>query len=78
MITTELADRDRRRFRSYTINVDSCKGCSMCIRVCPTKAITLVNRKAVLDPAACTACDVCVDACKFDAISKTTTEPFIP
>jgi ferredoxin len=55
---------------TYTIN-EKCIGCTACVRVCPTNAIT-GDRKAVhiIDPAKCIKCDACVEKCKFNAIVK--------
>ncbi|MCK5808487.1 4Fe-4S binding protein [bacterium] len=53
--------------------VDSslCTGCKECIPVCPTKAITLSRRKAVVDPEKCINCGLCASACAFGAFRKT-------
>ncbi len=48
--------------------LDKCTGCKLCVRACPFQAITIVNKKAVIDPAKCNLCGACVDACKFKAI----------
>jgi len=48
--------------------LDKCTGCALCVKVCPFSAITIVDKKAVIDLAKCTLCGACVDACKFGAI----------
>lgn len=53
---------------SIRIISDSCTGCTLCVKVCPFCAITMVNKKAVIDYDKCTLCGACVDSCKFDAI----------
>ena len=45
-----------------------CTGCGDCLQVCPTTAIRIIDRKAVIDPAACLECGRCVEACPKDAI----------
>jgi len=47
---------------------DKCVGCQICTKVCPFGAITMVNKKAVIDLDKCTLCSACVDSCKFFAI----------
>jgi len=46
---------------------DKCVGCGLCIKVCAYDAVSLVDKKAVLNER-CTVCGACVSACKYDAI----------
>ena len=52
------------------INVinEKCTGCSLCIKSCAYDAITIVDKKAVIDLDKCTLCGACVSACPFEAI----------
>ncbi len=53
---------------SIQVILDKCTGCKLCVKVCPFGAITIVNKKAVIELEKCNLCGVCVDACKFEAI----------
>ncbi len=50
------------RFPQYSR--EKCTGCGMCIRWCPTGAITLVDGKARFDWSKCVSCLCCPDICK--------------
>ena len=43
--------------------------CSRCLKNCPSKALSVVNRKICIDVAKCTACMSCVAACPQDALA---------
>jgi NADH:ubiquinone oxidoreductase subunit F (NADH-binding)/Pyruvate/2-oxoacid:ferredoxin oxidoreductase delta subunit len=54
---------------TYEIDPDDCTGCMVCLRACPTEAITGARREIhVIDPELCTRCDTCRQVCKFDAV----------
>ena len=46
----------------------NCTGCAACYAVCPVQAITIVNKKSVIDGAKCIGCASCIAACKFSAM----------
>ncbi|MFH1397738.1 MAG: electron transfer flavoprotein subunit alpha [Candidatus Omnitrophota bacterium] len=48
--------------------LEKCTGCNICVKACPFSAITIVNKKAIIDLHKCTFCGACVPACKFKAI----------
>ena len=45
-----------------------CDGCNACVPVCPTKAITLNEGKAKIDPFQCNGCGACIPVCPKEAI----------
>ena len=54
---------------SYNIIADSCTGCTVCARNCPTNAISGVRRQAhVIDDDICVRCGICLQVCNFNAI----------
>ncbi len=55
---------------TYSINEESCKGCSLCSRKCPANAISGEPKKPFkIDPAVCIRCGACAAACRFGAVS---------
>jgi NADH-quinone oxidoreductase subunit F len=54
---------------AYSVDAEKCTGCTLCAKVCPTKAAAGERKKAhVIDPEKCTKCGACRESCKFDAI----------
>jgi uncharacterized protein len=50
------------------IRLDQCKGCGLCLEICPAKAITLSEKKAVIRAEACIGCGECIVMCRENAI----------
>lgn len=51
---------------------DSCQGClaNPCVEVCPTGAVSIVNRRSVIDQEKCIKCGKCIKACPYNAIMR--------
>ncbi|MEG2653374.1 MAG: 4Fe-4S binding protein, partial [Ruthenibacterium sp.] len=56
---------------NYKIDVDKCKGCTLCAKICPAGAIVgEVRHPHSIDTSKCVKCGACIEKCKFGAISK--------
>ncbi len=54
---------------TYSIDADKCKGCTLCAKKCPAKAISGEVKKAhIIDSDICIRCGQCVNSCRFGAI----------
>lgn len=55
---------------TYKID-ETCLGCTVCAKVCPTSAITGGKKKLhIIDQDKCIKCGQCMDKCKFGAIKR--------
>ncbi|NMB01882.1 MAG: NADH-quinone oxidoreductase subunit NuoF [Firmicutes bacterium] len=56
---------------AYVINEDTCIGCTACVRVCPTGAISGERKKPhVIHPHVCISCGICASKCPVSAITQ--------
>ncbi len=52
-----------------TPDTDKCTGCQSCMKIgCP--AISVVNKKVIIDNTLCTGCGVCSQLCRFDVLGS--------
>jgi iron only hydrogenase large subunit-like protein len=63
--------------RAHTIAIDAaaCVGCVDCCKGCPTKAIRVRDRLAVVDPELCIDCGACLRNCRYHAVRARTASP---
>ena len=52
---------------SVSLNFDKCRGCTHCLKHCPTEAIRIRNGHAVIDAARCVDCGQCIRYCPYQA-----------
>ena len=58
--------------KSFSFNNELCRGCKKCMIAegCPSRAVSVVDGKAVVDGSKCTKCGVCIGKCPFGAAPK--------
>lgn len=52
---------------SVSLDATKCKGCTTCLRRCPTQAIRIRNGKACINPNLCIDCGECIRHCPYKA-----------
>jgi NADH-quinone oxidoreductase subunit F len=59
----------------FRVIPETCNGCTLCAKVCPTKAARGERKKVhTIDQDTCVRCGLCAEACRFKAIQITTGE----
>jgi NAD-dependent dihydropyrimidine dehydrogenase PreA subunit len=59
-----------RNVATLELNQAECKGCGMCVEVCPHEVFLMEGDKAViLDKDSCIECGACAQNCPFSAIT---------
>ena len=56
---------------TYSIIADKCNGCRLCVKNCPTQAISFVAKRhpVIIDQGVCNRCGICRDICKLNAVT---------
>jgi len=52
---------------SVALDLEKCKGCTNCLKRCPTEAIRIRDGHAVIDSAVCIDCGECIRRCPYQA-----------
>ena len=52
------------------IEREKCKGCALCVSICPVQAISMVGDRAFIDQERCDGCMQCKEQCPADAIHQ--------
>ncbi len=52
---------------SVSLDANKCKGCTTCLRRCPTQAIRVREGKATINPELCIDCGECIRMCPYKA-----------
>lgn len=60
---------------SVTLDISKCKGCTNCLKRCPTEAIRIRDGHAIINPARCIDCGECIRLCPYKA-KKAASEQF--
>ncbi len=52
-----------------SVDLERCNGCALCLKPAHCHAITLVDKKAIVDEAKCYGCSICVAVCPSKALA---------
>jgi len=52
------------------IEREKCKGCALCVSICPLQAISMLGDRAFIDQERCNGCLQCKEQCPADAIHQ--------
>ena len=53
---------------TFVVDEELCYGCGACIALCPTNALDLKDRLAIVEQNKCTLCEHCIPSCPVFAL----------
>ena len=53
---------------TFDVDEELCYGCGACIALCPTNALDLKDRLAIVEQEKCTLCEHCIPSCPVFAL----------
>jgi ferredoxin len=59
---------------SIMFDENKCRGCTNCMKRCPTQAIRLIDGKAFINTAKCIHCGECIKICPYNAYTPESIE----
>lgn len=70
-----MTELDRTDSTDHYVQIDEslCKGCVLCMKVCPARAIRVIDQKAVHMEGLCIDCGECIRVCPNGAVKAITT-----
>lgn len=69
-----MGEEEKAIFHSVTLITDKCKGCTNCLKQCPTEAIRVRDGKAKIIKERCIDCGMCIKVCPYHAKNAITDE----
>ena len=63
---------DEKKPKKYPVILNNCTACKDCVKICPKKAIQIINNKANVDFEKCIKCYCCHEMCTYNAIKLET------
>lgn len=70
-----MEQNSEKLYHSVTLDESKCKGCTACLKRCPTEAIRIRDGRAIITKELCIDCGECIKVCPYHA-KKAVTDSF--